>query len=52
MNCPECGKELTAVGGIPTVWQCEACTNKKVLEHARYPEVRFVGDTKMTLRRL
>lgn len=52
MNCPDCGTEMTAVGGIPTVWQCPTCTAEKVLDHSRYPEVRFKGDTLDTLERV
>ena len=52
MNCPECGTEMIAVGGIPTIWQCPACTAEKVLEGSRDPEVRYVGDTLDTLERV
>ena len=50
MNCPVCKNELDAVGGVPTVWQCPHCTQEKVIEHSRHPEVRFVGDTVATLK--
>lgn len=52
MKCLICGNEMLAVGGVPTVWQCENCTRMNVLEHKNKPEVRFVGDTHATLRRL
>jgi rubredoxin len=52
MNCPVCRTEMEAVGGVPTTWQCPVCTAEKALEHSRYPEVRFVGDTLDTLERV
>lgn len=48
MDCPDCGKELAAVGGVPTVWQCNPCTNADPKKRAK----RFVGDTLATFRRL
>lgn len=52
MDCPDCGKELIAVGGVPTVWQCNFCTKENLLKRAGKPEVRFIGDTLAAFRRL
>lgn len=52
MNCPDCGKELIAVGGVPTVWQCNHCTKENTLKHLSKPDVRFIGDTLKAFRRL
>lgn len=52
MDCPDCKNELAAVGGVPTVWQCDTCTKENSLKHTRSPEKRFVGDTLATFRRL
>lgn len=52
MNCPECGGELTAVGGVPTVWHCNSCTTQRTLKRVSKPDVRFIGDTLKTLRRI
>jgi len=52
MKCPNCGNEMKAVGGVPTVWECPSCTRANVLKHSNKPEVRFVGDTHAVLRRL
>lgn len=51
MNCPECGAELMAVGGIPTVWHCNPCTREKTLKRVSRPDVRFIGDTAKTIKR-
>lgn len=52
MNCLDCGGELTAVGGVPTVWQCNPCTKQKALTRVSRSEVRFIGDTLKELRRV
>ncbi len=52
MNCPDCGNELIAVGGVPTVWHCIHCTTERSLRHVSKPEVRFIGDTLKEFRRL
>ena len=52
MNCPDCKGELTAVGGVPTVWQCDPCTKEKALTRVTRPEVRFIGDTLQAFRRV
>jgi len=52
MYCPDCGVELMAVGGVPTVWKCNPCTKARTLKNLSKPEVRFVGDTLKTLKRM
>ena len=48
MNCPDCGGELSAVGGVPTLWLCGACTDKDPKKRPK----KFVGDTLKEFRRL
>lgn len=52
MKCPDCSGELTAVGGVPTIWQCNPCTKEKALKNQSRATVRFEGDTMKTLRRV
>jgi len=52
MICLDCGGELKAVGGVPTVWHCDSCTKEKTNKRSSKPDVRFIGDTLKTLRRI
>ena len=52
MNCPDCGAELMAIGGIPTVWKCNPCTRERYLKNIGRPDTKFIGDTLKTLKRM
>jgi len=50
MNCTKCGKELTACGGIPTLWKCVPCSTAALRTRPPKKEVYFKGDTLGTLK--
>jgi hypothetical protein len=50
MNCPKCKSELTACGGVPTVWKCVPCSTAALLASPPRKEVYFEGDTQKTLK--
>jgi len=50
MRCPGCGGELVAVGGVPTVWTCERCT--EAVRDESNLDVKYLGDTAVGLRRI
>jgi ribosomal protein L37AE/L43A len=50
MNCLKCGKELSAIGGVPTIWMCNNCIS--ISKKVKGKPIKYVGDTLATLREL
>ena len=49
MNCPICGDDMEATGGVPTIWLCKTCTKANKGNHNKHPEAYFKGDTIATI---
>jgi len=49
MNCPICGDDMEATGGVPTIWLCKTCTKANKGNHKKHPEAYFKGDTIATI---